>query len=161
MTTGCHGRRPRSTTKNASGGTRTHCVRRTPTTRRSIGRCLSHKNATTAHSREARSFGRETLRPSQIEETVVAIASFISQPRMSDIARHANARNEPIGESRPDVFDGSCEGACTTARIWHPLHVETQGAVDAISLGHLAPYRDHCRLRGLYDCNAEIPVSGY
>ena len=103
------------------------------------------QNVTTAHQRASALSGRDTLEPSQIEKTAVAIFDFCRSE--SDCTHYSNDHYGSIGELRPDADDGSCKGGSSTRRTWQPLHAETQETVvtavdndNAISIGHLSAY---------------------
>ena len=102
--------------------------------------------ATTAHSRASVLSGRDTLDPTQMEMTAVAILDFC-RSTTSDKAHDSNDHYGSIGELRPGADDGSCKGGSSTTRIWHPLHAETQETVvtavdndNKVNLGHLSAY---------------------
>ena len=103
------------------------------------------QNVTTAHCRASALSGRDTLEPSQIEKSAVAIFDFCRSE--SDSTHYSNDHYGSIGELRPDADDGSCKGGSSTRRTWHPLHAETQETVvtavdndNATSIGHLSAY---------------------
>ena len=103
------------------------------------------QNVTTAHCRVSALSGRDTLEPSQIEMTAVAIHDFCRSG--SDSTHYSHDHYGSIGELRPGADDGSCKGGSSTTRIWHPLHAETQETVvtavdndNKVNLGHLSAY---------------------
>ena len=71
---------------------------------------------TTSHPGASVFSGRDTLDPTQIEMSAVAILEFC-RSTTSDKAHNSNDHYGSIGELRPGAEDGSCKGGSSTTRI--------------------------------------------